>query len=245
LNNVSEIALWRVDTGGRVRAISTGYLGLPTALAWRPNGGAIASAGGADDAVRIWNAQTGEPDGQPLTGPTKETVGLSFSPDGHHLAGLVTDSDPWLWDISMSPPRGTALRGDEGLVNTVGFSADGRRLLTVAPTHYASAKAGFPQTGNVFDAPDMTPSAVRVWDTDTGELAGPPVTGRGGRAIDREMDLAEGEDEVPISAAAISPDGQRLLVSTVKGLRLYDPTWLKLVHTPGADLENRAAEVVG
>ena len=40
------------------------------------------------------------------------------------------------------------------------------------------------ETGNVFDTSDVTPSAVRVWDTDTGEPAGPPITGRGGRPMD-------------------------------------------------------------
>ena len=106
-------------------------------------------------------------------------------------------------------------------MTTASFSADGRRLITVAQTHFASADDKVPQTGNVFDAPDMTPSAVRVWDTDTGELAGPPLTGRGGRMTDL-MDLAENDRDQPIFAAAISPDGQRMLVSTVNGLRLHD-----------------------
>ncbi len=115
MNNQSDIALWRIDTGELVRTISTGHLGPVSALAWRPDGRAIASADGAANTVRIWDAQTGEPDGPALTGPTNGSVGLSFSPDGHHLACLVGDSDPWLWDISASPPRGTALRGDEDL----------------------------------------------------------------------------------------------------------------------------------
>ena len=34
------------------------------------------------------------------------------------------------------------------------------------------------KTGNIFDAPDATPSAVRVWDADTGKLAGPPLVQR-------------------------------------------------------------------
>ena len=41
------------------------------------------------------------------------------------------------------------------------------------------------QTGNVFDiSSDFTSSAVRVWDTDTGEPAGPPIIGRGGDPMD-------------------------------------------------------------
>ena len=227
-DNQSDIALWRTDTGELVRTISTGHFGPVSALAWRPDGQAIASADGADISVRMWVVQTGKPDGPPLTGPDRPITGLSFSPDGHRLAARGLDS-PWLWDVATSPPRGRALHGADEFVFTVGFSADGDRLITVAATHRASGDDNAVlETGNVFHAPEVTPSAVRVWNTDTGMLAGPPVTGRGGRL----MDLAEREDETPISAAAISPDGNRILVSTTKGLRLHDVATGKPVSEP-------------
>ena len=107
-------------------------------------------------------------------------------------------------------------------MTTAEFSADGRRLITVAPMHFASGDDGTVMaTGNVLDSPDSTPSAVRVWDTDTGEPIGPPITGRSVNVKDDLMEIAE-LDDVPISAAAISPDGQRILVGTIKGLRLHD-----------------------
>ena len=84
--------------------------------------------------------------------------------------------DPWLWDISASPPRATVLRDEEDYVATAGFSADGHRLITVAPMHISGDDGAC--------GGDMTPSAVRVWDTDTGEPAGPPIIGRGGRPMD-------------------------------------------------------------
>jgi WD40 repeat protein len=223
VNNQSDIALWRIDTGQLVRTISTGHRGPLTALAWAANGQAIASTAGADNTVRLWDAETGEPRGPALTGPTGPISRLLLNQDGRHVAALVLDSgaDPWLWDTSASPPRGAALRGGGEIVTTASFSGDGRRLITVAQTHFASADDKVPQTGNVFDAPDMTPSAIRVWDTDARELAGPPLTGRGGRMADL-MDLSEGDGEQPIFAAEISPDGQRMLVATATGLRLHD-----------------------
>ena len=81
-NNQSDIALWRIDTGKLVRTISTGHLGPVTALAWRPDGQAIASADGADNTVRIWDAQTGEPDGPTLTGPTNAISGCPSARTG-------------------------------------------------------------------------------------------------------------------------------------------------------------------
>jgi WD40 repeat protein len=232
VNKQSDIALWRIDTGKLVRTIPTGYVGPVSALAWRPDGEAISSAAGSADTVQIWDAQTGEPDGPTLSGPTNGIHKLAFSADGQRLAGLVVDSAPWLWDLSTNPPRATVLRGEEGYVTTTGFSADGHRLITLAPTHFASPDDGTVlATGNVFDSPDMTPSAVRVWDTDTGEPAGPPVLGRGGRMTDL-MNLAETDNEQPISAAAISPDGQHILVAAVKGLRLYDVAISRPVGEP-------------
>ncbi|OLO99807.1 hypothetical protein BVU76_23870 [Mycolicibacterium porcinum] len=225
VNNQSDIALWRMDTREHFRTISTGHRGPVSALAWRPDGKAIASADGADGAIRIWKAETGESDGPALTGPDNAITRLSFSLDGHRLAALVVDSDVWVWDIATAPPRGTDLHSDEGLVNSVGFSADGRRLITVAPMHLGAGdhdKVG--ETGNVFDSPEITPSAVRVWDTETGKLAGPPLSNRGGRVSDLGANLTDGEPQGPISAAAISPDGQRILVATVNGLRLHDVT---------------------
>ncbi|MFY9919344.1 MAG: hypothetical protein WAL26_13225, partial [Mycobacterium sp.] len=217
VNNQSDIALWRIDTGRFIRTIPTGHIGPVSALAWRPDGEAIASADGKANTVRLWNAKTGEPDGPALTGMTNAVTGLFFSSDGHRLALLVIDSPPLLWDISTSPPREVGLRGDASYVITVGFSADGHRLITTAPTHFASDDNKAADTGNVFDSPDMTPSVVQVWDTDTGEPVGQPLVGRGGRMID----LME-RDDLPSSAAAISPDGQHILVATPKELRLRD-----------------------
>ena len=220
VNNSTDIALWSIDTRQLVRTISLGHNIPVTALAWRPDGQAVA-VGGADNTVRIWDMQTGEPGGQTLAGPTSAISRLSFSPDGRHLAALVGNSDPWLWDTSASQSRGTELRGQGEIVTSVSFSADGRRLITVAPTHFASADDKVPQSGNVFDAPEMTPSAIRVWDTDTGRVAGSPLTGRGGRVAEL-MDLPPTDRNQPIFAAALSPDGQRMLVSRVNGLHIYD-----------------------
>ncbi len=219
VNNESDIALWRRDTGELVRTISTGYTGRVSALEWRPDGQAVAAADSASNTVRIWNVETGEADGGDFGAPGNGIFAMTFSPDGKHLACLALDADPQLWDLTESPPRATVLKDDEDYVGTVGFSADGRRLVTVAPIHTSGDDGAVAQTGNVFDiASQMTPSAVRVWDTDTGKPAGPAITAPGGRP----MDLAENQDAVAIVAAAISPDGQRVLVSSAGGLRQYD-----------------------
>ncbi|WP_435590919.1 nSTAND1 domain-containing NTPase [Nocardia sp. bgisy118] len=237
-DNESDIALWRIDTRALIRTISTGHVGPVSALAWRPDGRAIASADGKVNTVRIWDAQTGEPYGPPLTGPTDTIPGLFFSPDGQHIASI--GFDPWLWDVATSSPHGKALHGEEDFVAAVGFSADEHRLITVAPVHTASGDdSTIMETGNIFASSyELTSSAVRVWDTDTGAPAGPPVTGRGGRLVD----LMEGEDELPISAAAISSDGQRILVRTTGELRLHDVATGRPVGEPWIDIAGSGNE---
>ncbi|HEY7051402.1 MAG TPA: TIR domain-containing protein [Mycobacterium sp.] len=244
VNNEADIALWRTDTGALVRTISTGQSGAVSALAWRPDGAAVASADGATDTVRMWNAHTGEPDGPTLAGPSRAIGGLTFSPDGRHLVSLVVDSDPWLWDLSASPPRATVLRDDEDFVATVGFSADGHRLISVAPAHTSGDDGAAMKTGNVFDvSSELTPSAVRVWDTRTGKPAGPPIRGRSGRPMD--LAVAERQDDPPVFAAAISPDGRRVLVSTMAGLRVHDVATGKSVGEPWIDTSGGNDPAVG
>jgi WD40 repeat protein len=156
---------------------------------------------------------------------------LSFSPDGRHLAALIVDSKPWLWDVSATPPQGAALNVGDEFVGKANFSADGHRLMTFAPMHHVPGGDKTLQTGNVFDAPDMTTSAVRVWETDSARLVGPPVVGRGGRMTDL-MELPENAPDLPLSTAAITPDGRRVLVGTAKALRPYDSATGKSVGEP-------------
>jgi hypothetical protein len=103
--------------------------------------------------------------------------------------------------------------------------------MTFAPMHHISGGDNVSGTGNVIDAPDMAQSAVRVWDTDSGMLAGPPVIGRGGRMTDL-MKLPDNAVDQPLFAATISPDGKRVLVGTGVGLRPYDVATGKPVGEP-------------
>ena len=71
-------------------------------VAFSPDGHRLATAS-ADNTVRLWNADTRQPLGDPLKGHTGQVTSVAFSPDGHRLASASWDSTVRLWPALASP----------------------------------------------------------------------------------------------------------------------------------------------
>jgi WD40 repeat protein len=184
-------------------------------VAVSPDGLRIAVAAQvADNTVQIFDANTGQPAGQPLRGHDKHVTSIAYSPDGHFIATGSNDKTVHIWDADTGQPIGAPLRGHEGTVNAVSYSPDGHRIATASDDK--TLRIWDAQTGQPIGAPLRGDAAVNCvafspdghrlasgdsnglvqrWDADTGQPVGEP--------------LSSGQQAMG-AAVAFSPDGQRI-----------------------------------
>ncbi|MEV6660165.1 nSTAND1 domain-containing NTPase [Nocardia fluminea] len=118
-----------------------------------PDGRRVAT-GATDYSVRMWDADTGQPVGQPMTGDAW-VKSMSFSPDGRLLAVGYENEKVRIWNIATGEEIPEPLVQD-GRAEIVRFSPDGRTLVTV---------------GN--------DNVLRLWNVATHKQIGPAFVGHG------------------------------------------------------------------
>jgi WD40 repeat protein len=79
-----------------------GHTAGVSSVAFSPDGQRIVS-GSDDKSVRVWDAATGQPLGDPLTGHTGTVSSVAFSPDGHRIASGSKDKTVRLWPTYPDP----------------------------------------------------------------------------------------------------------------------------------------------
>jgi WD40 repeat protein len=137
-----------------VKIVETGS--AVASVAVNPEGDRLAT-GSSDQAVRLWDVDSGHPVGGPLTGHADKVTGVAFSPDGHRLASASDDASVRLWDAGTGQPIGNPFTGHTAGVTTVAFSPDGHRLAT----------GSWDET-------------ARLWDAESGQPIGEPLVGHTG-----------------------------------------------------------------
>lgn len=169
-------------------------------IAFSSDGRRVFTASG--NAVRLWNANSGE-ELRAFEQKDRYVFGAaSFSPDGKR-ALISAGSEIWLWDADS----GKDIRAFNSLHTMPTFSPDGKRIVGACQDN----------TARIWDA--ESGEEIRVFRGHTGTVK-PAAEEPGGKRDSRSF----GQELPPrVTSVALSPDGKRVVSgSTDKTARLWD-----------------------
>jgi WD40 repeat protein/DNA-directed RNA polymerase subunit RPC12/RpoP len=225
-----NLATWQQQLRVRRRVLQ--HNGRVRSVAFSPDDKIILT-GSWDHTVRLWDASTGTPIGQPLQHP--DTVhAAAFSPDGKTILTGCRDKIARLWDAATQKPVGEPLKHKD-YVLAVAFSPDGMRILTGGKGKIArlwDAATRMPvaepmkHPGWILDvtfSPDgetivtaCDDGSARFWDAVTLKPVGEPLKHPSG-----------------VRGIAFSPDGKRIVTACGdKTVRLWDSMTRELYGWP-------------
>ena len=167
------IYLWDVSTG-EMKTPIIGNIGNLESVYFSPDSKTLATVEIKEErgaygrttnskAIRFWDISTGEQKAFPTEIETFKSV--QFSPDNKTFVG-VTASKICFWDIETWKPKEALLAKRNANVESIAFSRDSRRLLSVSTNEVNDTAYSNTQESKT--------SMFCFWDVETGEPISPP-----------------------------------------------------------------------
>jgi len=191
--------------------------------AFSPDGRKIV-AGLTDGTLRLFDAISGNPIGDPFQGHEDWIYSVAFSADGKAIVSSGLDKTLRLWDLQGNQ-IGAPFRGHENAVNSVAFSPDGKTMVSGSDDKTLRL---WDLQGNQIGAP-FRGHENAVWSVAFSPDGKAIVSGSADKTL-RLWDLQGNQIGVPfrghkdlVRSVAFSPDGKAIVSGSFdKTLRLWD-----------------------
>jgi WD40 repeat protein/DNA-binding SARP family transcriptional activator len=193
-------------------------------LVFTPDGRRFATSGGVTPEIRLFDTATGE-EVRRLSVPEGALLDPQFSPDGRLLAASGPDANPepgccpqtWLFDVRMGQ-----LISVNNEIGPIAFSPNGKRQLTADSWFNPGLDAWSAAYVHDVQQRDRSPLDARIplYHLPGQEAEVPIYEGSLGTKLLRNQTLLGHQGDV--NAAAWSPDGTRILMSSPKQASVWE-----------------------